>query len=429
MTSPAGIWSLLSATRRRNREQWYRPDRLRELRQRRLRRLAEAASRTAHYREVFRQAGVDPAELTNEDSLRRLPLLEKATLQERGREMMLTQPAETLGVLTTSGSTGVPLRIFRSARDQGEVSALWARLWRAYGRGPFDRQVNIGSGRAAVKAGPVAALRKLGILPELQQLSSFDPPDRQIALLRQVKPHVLSGYAIALEMVADAVLAAGVRDIRPRIVHSGSMVLTDRCRVLCKEAFGVAPLDVYATIECGPLAWECPASGGLHLNDDVQIVEIVDDAGRPVPEGEPGHVVVTQLNCTAQPLIRYRIGDIASCLPPRCSCGRGLGLLGLVQGRSQHTIRTPDGRVLTTAMIAVIMGASPQVRRYQVRQTGPTDLRILVVPSGEWTPAGADAIRRGFDERLGAGVRCDVVPVDDIPLAPSGKFQTVVPLD
>jgi len=92
------------------------------------------------------------------------------------------------------------------------------------------------------------------------------------------------------------------------------MVISERCRTLCSEAFGVAPLDVYATVESGPVGWECPVSGALHLNDDVQILEVVEDAGLPLPEGELGNVVVTQLLCTAQPLLRITPGTS----PPGC---------------------------------------------------------------------------------------------------------------
>lgn len=429
MISPGAVWTLFAATRRRAREQWHPPERLRALRLRRLRRLAEIAARTPWYAEVFRRAGVAPADFASEEALLRLPLLERPTLRERGRDAMLAHPGAKVSALATSGSTGEPLHIFRSARDQGEVSALWARLWRAYGRRPLDRQVNIGSGRARIPEGPVAALRGLGLLPALHQIASFDPMDRQIATLRRTRPHVISGYSVALELLAEAVISAGVRDIRPRIALSGAMVMSERCRSLCKEAFGVAPLDVYATVECGPVGWECPVSGALHLNDDVQIVEIVDDAGLPVPEAELGNVVVTQLVCTAQPLLRYHTGDIAALLPGSCACGRGLGLLGPVQGRARHTIRSANGRVITTANIGGVIRVAPQVRRFQVRQTGVEDLRILLVTEGVWTAEGEEAIRRALRERVGEDFRCEFELVRDIPLAPGGKLQTIVPLE
>jgi phenylacetate-CoA ligase len=429
MTSPAGILSLVAATRLRNKEQWHSPERLRDLRLRRLRRLVETAAQTAWYGDLFRQAGVALSDFADEAVLRRIPVLEKCTLRERGRGEMLTRPLESLSMLGTSGSTGQPLKLFRSARDQAEVSAIWARLWRAYGRRTFDRQVNIGSGLSPIKEGPVVTLRRLGLLPALRQIATFDPLDRQIEVLRELRPDILSGYSIALELVAEAVLATGVRDIRPRIVHSGSMVITERCRTLCRAAFGVAPLDVYASVECGPIAWQCPESGGMHLNDDVQIVEILDDRGRPVPDGELGNVVATQLICTAQPLLRYHTGDIAARLPGRCACGRGLGLLSPVQGRTQHAIRVGDGRVLTAATIGGIMHGVPQVRRYQVRQTGSEHLLVLVVADGEWTPGVEASIRQALHDCMGSRWRYQFAVVEDIPLAPSGKFQTVVPFE
>jgi phenylacetate-CoA ligase len=329
----------------------------------------------------------------------------------------------------TSGSTGEPHRVRRTDRDQAEISATWDRLFVAFGRRRWDRQVNIGSGRPTAKQGPVALLRRLGVLPPLHQHSSFDSQEQQIALLRQVRPHMISSYAVALEDLSEAVLQAEVTDIKPRIVYSSAMALTDRCRKLCREAFGVRPLDVYATVEVGPVAWECPNNPGvLHLNDDVQIVEVVDADGRPLPDGEPGEIVITQLTCLAQPLIRYRIGDLGYRMAERCSCGRGLGLMGPVVGRTKHTIRTGDGRVLNSAVVGSCVSPFREVRRWQARQIAPERLRILLVPTEEWSAGSLEAIGESFRAKLGDSLILDLVLVSDIPVAPNGKVQTIVPL-
>jgi phenylacetate-coenzyme A ligase PaaK-like adenylate-forming protein len=141
-----------------------------------------------------------------------------------------------------------------------------------------------------------------------------------------------------------------------------------------------------------------------------------------------GQVVVTQLLCLTMPLIRYRIGDLTRLREEPCACGRGLRLMTPVLGRTQHTIRAPDGRMLNTVVVSAIMGAIPEIKRYQVRQTGPRDLLVLIVPGNGWSPSAEDAIHRGFQERLGNAFRYDILPVDDIRLAPSGKFQTILPL-
>jgi phenylacetate-CoA ligase len=422
------MWHLFAAAHRRRREQWSSPEELMETRTRRLRRLAAKASRTPHYQALFHGARVSPEELT-ETTLERLPILEKASLRATEAGRLLTEPAAKLFPVNTSGSTGVPLQVLRNQQDQAEVSAVWARVFAAYGRRIRDRQVNIGSGRAVARKGPVAKLRELGILPRLHQLASFDPPERQIALLRSVQPQMISAYAVGLELLAEAVLEAGITDLRPRVVYTSGMALTPRCRELAGRAFGVEPLDVYAANEVGPIAWECPVHrGALHLNDDTQITEIVDDEGRRVPLGTSGQVVVTQLLCTAQPLIRYRIGDISSFRPEPCECGRGLRLMDPVEGRSYHIIRAPDGSVINTITVSSILSTTAEIRRYQVRQTTARQLRILVVPDSSWNDTSAAAVRARFTERLGDSFDYEIQLVDDLPLTPGGKFQTIVPL-
>jgi phenylacetate-CoA ligase len=261
-------------------------------------------------------------------------------------------------------------------------------------------------------------------------VSSFAPVDEHIEILRRIRPEMFSSYSVSLELIAERILERGITDIQPRVVYSCAMPLSDRGRDLAEQAFGTAPLDVYVTAELGPVAWECPSNRGvLHLNDDVQFVEILDNEDRPVPDGEVGQVVFTQLNCTAQPLIRYRLGDLAARLPSRCSCGRGLGLLSRVQGRTRHVIRTPDGRVLYGMVLSTVLKTFPEVARWQAQQVAPAKLRILVVPTGGWIPASAGAIVRKLVEKLGDSMDYEVEAVADIPLAPSGKFQTIVPLE
>lgn len=429
MRSATQFLTLLAATRARRREQWLSPDELRSLRGARLRRLARTAARTAHYGRLFRDARLNPEHLVDERQLVRLPVLEKTTLHAAEENGLLAEPAERLFPVMTSGSTGQPVRVFRSVRDQAQVSALWARVLRAYGHGFRDSQVNISSGRAVAGKGPVALLRRLGLLPEIQQVSSFEPIDRQIDILREHHPHTFSAYAVSLEMIADSVLEHGITDIRPEVVFSSAMPLTERGKAAAERAFGVAPLDVYVTSELGTLGWECPKTRGvLHLNDDMQIVEILDDRDRPVQEGETGQVVVTQLCCLAQPLLRYRLGDLAARLPGTCGCGRGLARLSPVQGRTRHVIRTPDGRALYGILLSRVIGPFHEVRRWQLRQTASDRLSLLVVRSPTWRPEAEEEIAQNLAEKFGPALRFEVVPVEDIPLAPTGKFQAIVPL-
>jgi phenylacetate-CoA ligase len=428
MPSVTAVLALFAAIRARLREQWLSPEELRTRRVSRLRALAAVAAKTPYWAAVFKRAGVQPGTLDDGPVFERLPVLEKPTLQEQVAGM-LTVPATRLFAMQSSGSTGRPVAVYRSEREQAEVSALHARIWRAYGRRPLDRQVSIGSGHPAAAKGPVALLRRARLLPAMHRLSSFDPLPRQVAALRRIKPDTINGYSVAIEQLAEAVIESGVRDIRPRLVYTGSMTTTERCRRLVQEAFGVRPLDVYAAMETGPLAWECPESpGDYHLNDDVQLLEIVDDRGRRVPDGEAGEVAITPLTCHAHPLFRYRLGDLAARRTSPCRCGRGLALMGQVQGRTTQLIRTGDGRVLNSALLGACFSDYKEIRRWQAHQTRPDALRVLLMTTPAWTEQTRDAVLATTRGMLGDGLRVDLVVVEEIPLAPNGKFQTMVPL-
>jgi phenylacetate-coenzyme A ligase PaaK-like adenylate-forming protein len=428
MPSVAALLALPFAIRARRREQWLPADEIRTRRVGRLRRLAAAALAAPYWAEVFARTGVRPETLDDGPGIERLPILEKLTLKERVHEM-LTVPASALFKMSTSGSTGRPMTVYRSERDQAEVSALHARIHAAFGRRPLDRQVSIGSGKPAAAKGPVALLRRTGLLPAMHRVWSFDTLASQVDVLRRIRPHVLSGYSVAIEQLAEAVIAAGGLGSTPRLVYTGSMATSERCRRLVEQAFGVRPLDVYATVETGPLAWECPESpGDYHLNDDVQLIEIVDDEGRRVPDGATGEVVVTPLTCLSNPLFRYRLGDLAARRPHRCPCGRGLALLGPVAGRSTEVIRTADGRVLNTAILGLCFSKQPEIRRWQAHQIAPDALRILLVVSPGWNEQAREAALATTRHNLGEAIRYELVVVDDIPPAPNGKFQTIVPL-
>jgi phenylacetate-CoA ligase len=210
------------------------------------------------------------------------------------------------------------------------------------------------------------------------------------------------------------------------------MEVTDRCLEVAERAFRAPAVDVYVTNEFGVIAWSCPRHRDvLHLNDDALVVEVLGPDGRAAPAGTVGELVITSLELNAMPLIRYRMGDMAARLAGACECGRGLGLMTRVQGRTAHVIRRPDGAPITTPFITSLFGrvdAHDWVRRYQVREEAGRRLRFLISPRRPPTEAQHAALIRSVHTGIGKdfGVTFDFV--DEIPAAPSGKLQYLVPL-
>jgi phenylacetate-CoA ligase len=436
LTKAAGpiavVLALIQNTRRLEKEQWLSAEKLTARRRTRLQRLLTRAAGAPYYGAVLRDAGVEDPDKVELRDLERLPFLDRKLIARHGLDAFLTVDRSSLFSVTTSGSTGTPGRFFRSRLEEADFSARWRRVYAAFGCSMFDAQVNVAAADKPDRPGPIALLRKIGVLPRVERLPANTPPEHVLRRVRALTPPILTGYARAIEGLADHVLATGASIQPPRAVFCTAMEVTDRCLELAEQAFRAPAVDVYVTNEFGVIAWSCPVRRNvLHLNDDAFVVEVLAPDGTPVPPGTQGELVVTGLGLTSMPLIRYRMGDLAARVPGQCECGRGLGLLTRVQGRTAHAIRRPDGALITTPVITSLFGraqAYEWVRQFQVREEPGRRLRILLDARLPPSELQRNVLAQLLQSGVGPDFHIVMEIVDQIPLAPSGKLQFLVPL-
>ncbi len=427
----ATVSSLLQGTRRAEREQWLSPEALAAQRQARMRELLARATASRFYRAAIRDGGIDPATFTL-DQLSRLPLVDRRLIAEHGEDAFLTVARDGLIDVMTSGSTGTPGHFLRHRLEEADYSARWWRVYSAFGCRPWDSQINLAMVNKPDRAGPIAMLRRMGVLPRVDRVASDAAPALMLQRVLELSPPILTGYAGAVEALADHVLATGAKVPPPRAVFCTAMEVTDQCLQVAEQAFKAPAVDVYVTNEFGVLAWSCPVRRNvLHVNDDAFVVEVLDAAGSPVADYTVGELVVTSLGLTSMPLIRYRMGDMAARLPGRCACGRGLGLMSRVHGRTAHAIRRPSGALITTPLITSLFGqamAHTWVRRYQVREEPGGHLRFLVNLRQRPSDAEWRTFERVVESTVGDDFEVAIEFVDQIPVAPNGKLQYLIPL-
>jgi phenylacetate-coenzyme A ligase PaaK-like adenylate-forming protein len=139
-------------------------------------------------------------------------------IARHGLSSFLTVVESRLFSVTTSGSTGTPGRFLRSSLEEAEFSARWRRVYAAWGCGAFDSQVNVAIAGKPARRGPVALLRKVGVLPRVESLASNAPPEQVLERVRALNPPIVTGYAGAIEALADHLLTTGARIKPPRAV-------------------------------------------------------------------------------------------------------------------------------------------------------------------------------------------------------------------
>jgi phenylacetate-CoA ligase len=237
--------------------------------------------------------------------------------------------------------------------------------------------------------------------------------------LREWKPKLFRSYASTVYYLARKMNEAGLNVPIPAILTTGEM-LTDHMRETLEQAF--APGRVFN--EYGgdgmQIAAECEMHDGLHINAETYVVEIIKD-GERAPEGELGEVVLTNLEATATPFIRYNIRDVGAISHEPCTCGRGLPRLMHLEGRLTDLFVTHDGRWLSVHHFTGFFGHLPAVDAFQVIQHDVDDVEIKLVTNETFSDSHEQAIRETFADYLGENIRLTLTYVDEIPATPAGK--------
>jgi phenylacetate-coenzyme A ligase PaaK-like adenylate-forming protein len=256
--------------------------------------------------------------------------------------------------------------------------------------------------------------------------------------LNEFRPTHLTGYASMLHELARQI-EQGRLTLKPDLeqVVNISECLLPQAREHYERVFGAPILDDYAMGECLFLSNGCPTSGGMHVNADWAILEVVDEENRRVPSGTQGaKVLITNLANLVQPIIRYEIGDRVTMAAEPCSCGSQLPLIARVEGRDSDMLTLPTNsgvREVSAGIVQVAVESLLDVREYQLVQTANNRVRVLLEPLPD-VSFDRDQATRIIGEQLRAnGIEPECVVALDVVrrlAAPAdGKFKRVVRAD
>lgn len=420
----------VAARRRMEETQWWPPERLQALQLERLRALlADVAVHVPYYRDLFQRLRFDPAGVQRLDDLRALPLLDKAAIRAH-TEAMKNTTVSPLARFNTGGSSGEPLIFFiGKERMSHDVAAKW-RATRWWGVDYGDPELVVwGSPIELGTQDRIKAIRDKLLRTELLPAFAMNEEklDGMVATIRRKRPKMLFGYPSALSHIARHAEARGVRldDIGVKVAFVTSERLYDEQRATIARVFGCRVANGYGGRDAGFIAHECP-SGGMHITAEDVVLELINRDGQPVPDGEPGEIVVTHLATRGFPFIRYRTGDVAVRDSGRCACGRGLPMLREIQGRTTDFVVAADGTVMHGLALIYILRDLPGLRAFKVVQHDLQRTSVQLVPGPGFDPGCETTIVEGFRKRLGAQVAVDVQRVEAIAPEKSGKFRYIV---
>jgi phenylacetate-CoA ligase len=232
-------------------------------------------------------------------------------------------------------------------------------------------------------------------------------------------------------MLSRLVLEArsGRLRIRPRRILTMAEPLLPATRTAAEETWQAPVANMWGTSEGGVTAIGCFKGPGMHLTDDLVIVEAVDADGDPVRPGVRSQkVYLTNLFNPLLPLIRYEISDEVTLLDEPCACGSAHRRIADIEGRSDDDFSYPNGVTVPAHVFRSLLAREPAIYEYQVRQT-PAGAELVLCVEG---PVDAEGLARRAEHALGrlgaAGPLITTRIVEQIPRLATGKLKRFVPL-
>lgn len=159
----------------------------------------------------------------------------------------------------------------------------------------------------------------------------------QVQTITDLRPQAYVGTPSFLKIILDKAdeLSADVGSITKALV--GGEALPPSVRTGFTDR-GIRVQQCYATADLGVIAYESSAQQGLIIDEGVYLEIVRPGTGEPLPDGEVGEVVVTNLN-PDYPLIRFATGDLSAIMDGASPCGRTNKRIKGWMGRADQTAK------------------------------------------------------------------------------------------
>lgn len=399
-------------------------------------RLRYVHERSPFYRRKLDAAGIRPDEVRTLDDVRRIPFTEKEELRLSQAanppwgDFACIAPREAVRVFQTSGTTGRPVRVMLSRTDWFETYYQQFSHFRCgYGLTEDDVLfVPFNYGLYVAWWGFQSAMEKAGLM--VIPGGGLGSKERLRAMLDWGATAVC-GTPSYLLYLAETARKSGIdlpsSPVRKVIAAGEPGASIPATKKAIQAQWGAECFDDIGSTEISNFGFECRAHEGTHVIEGMFLAEVVDpETLAPVPDGQVGELILTNLCCESVPLIRYRTRDLVRFNRAPCACGRTyLRLDGGVLGRSDDMFHFAGVNIFPGQVQDLLHQVDEFSQEYQLlvpKQGSGRHLRIRVEPAREGLGgAQLEAAR----ERLAEMVKYRITVTPEVEVCEIGSLPRV----
>jgi phenylacetate-CoA ligase len=379
--------------------------------------LSHAANHTPFYRE---QAWAERMRAGQGVAFRDIPITAKGLVRDRTAEFFSSFIPPNHGEVTikaTSGSTGEPMEVRKTARHFQANALENRRLKRGWGYDRHKRMVQVSVPFADHPAGQIEEEDTANGGHWWKFYSAESRP--AFDLLRRISPSfVMCSPSMILAVLEHCQERS--ETIPLQLISTVAEVVPGELRDMVRQIPDCRLADMYGTVETGLIAAQCPHCNAYHPADRHLILELITEDGRRPEPGEMGRVIVTTLFNRAMPLIRYETGDYA--VPAQANgCPRSPVAIERIVGRERNLFKLPDGsKVIPRIPHRVVQDLA--LRQFKLIQRTLTDIELLYIPRDEAVQITDEVAQGLIDRYMVPGFKVHSLRVNELPKAPNGKY-------
>ena len=399
--------------------------------------LNHAYQNVLYYREVFEKYAVNgKIDLKSVEELKNFPFLTKKIIQDQKENLYSTDIMHRkISKNSTGGSTGEPIVFLQDEDYKASNFANFyiTQSWRDVD--PYDSVFKLwGAGRDTFEGKKSLKIHLSDFYRNRMQFNCYKMTEDDILFfiqkLNQHKPKIVLAYVHAIYDVAIYAKEKNIKIQQQNAIHTAAGTLYDFMREEIENVFQCKVFNHYGSREAGSIASECSEHNGLHIMMEHTLVEIVKEDGSLCEEGEEGEVVITTLANYAMPLIRYKIGDIASLKKyEECSCGCTYPKIENVSGRTLERIRTMANDIISPEYFVCQIGGDKDytdIEKFQIVQKALNEIVVKIVKKTELSQKRKDDIIDKIQAVMGTECDVEFEFVEEIPKTATGKYLYVV---
>ncbi|HEY2951868.1 MAG TPA: AMP-binding protein [Verrucomicrobiae bacterium] len=312
------------------------------------------ARHSPYYRELFRDA-------TGVPRVSDVPTVDKTVLSERNLDFLCVPRERVTEIVTTSGTTGKPLLWMLTETDVQRLALNERLSFECAGLTASDTVLVAVAMDRCFMAGLAywLGLRELGCAVVRVGASSSM---LVLEMIQRMQPTAIVAVPSFLRVIAEKARVTGFDlkncPVRKAIcigepVRDRALALNSAGRAI-ETGWGARVYSTYGVTELANSLCECDMGAGGHLHDGQLHIEVLNDEGAPVADGEIGEIVATTFGVEAMPLIRYRTGDCAALFRAPCACERATPRLGPILGRNNQKLKFKGASVFPSALQTVL---------------------------------------------------------------------------